>query len=222
MKGRASRHFALRPLSASSVRGFTLMEVLVVIIVIGVIIAAATLSMGVLGRDREAEDQMRRVWAVLVQAREECELQGIDTGLFISSDSYEFLRFDTFENRWIPIANDQLFRPRTLPEGLRFRLSLESKQIVLKPDAVNREDKTEDQKWPPQILVLSSGDIQPFELQVERDGEPALWRVDAQPDGDLRLERRNETQEWDVISQTREVEEDNVRSRLGDKASDRS
>ncbi len=198
------------------------MEVLVVIIVIGVIIAAATLSMGVLGRDREAEDQMRRLWTGLDQAREECELQGIDTGVFISTDSYEFLRFDTFENRWIPIEDDQLFRSRTLPEGLRFRLWLESKQIVLKPDAVNRDDKAEDQKWPPQILVLSSGDIQPFELQVERDDQPALWRVDARADGDLRLERRNESQEWDVISQTREVEEDNVRNRLGDKAPDRS
>lgn len=221
MKSRARLSAIRYPLSASAIGGFTLMEILVVIIIIGVIVAGATLSMGVLGRDSEAEDQMRRLWTVLVQAREECELQGIDTGLYIAADGYEYLHFDTLENRWVPIEDDPLFRPRTLPEGVRFRLWLESREIVLKSGAVNRDDKAEDQKWPPQVLVLSSGDVQPFELHIERENEPAVWRVDAQPDGDLRLERRGDKQEWDVISQTRQPEDDNVRRTLGEKASAR-
>ena len=38
-------------------------------------------------------------------------------------------------------------------------------------------------------MVLSSGDVVPFELHIERDGAPALWRVTALADGDLRVER---------------------------------
>ena len=197
----ASR-FAQRPLRRDA-RGFTLLEILVVVIVIGVIVSAASLSVGVLGRDRESEDQMQRIWAVLRQAREETELQGLDLGMFVSATGYEFLRYDGREQRWVPIESDNLFASRGLPEGLRFRLWMETREIVLKPGPVDRSDKDEDEKWLPQIFVLSSGDIVPFELQVERDSEPAIWRVLTLPDTDLRLERRTGTEPWQLIAQTR-------------------
>ena len=66
-------------------RGFTLMEILVVIVVIGVIVSAATLSFGVLGKDREAEDQSRRFWAVLVQ---ECDELGAVDWKWQSADAW--------------------------------------------------------------------------------------------------------------------------------------
>lgn len=173
------------------------------VIVIGVIVASATLSIGVLGRDRESEEQMQRVWAVLKQAREETELQGLDLGMFASATGYEFLRYDGREKRWLPIEGDPLFAPRVVPEGLRFRLWVEAREIVMKPAPVDRADKDEDKKWPPQIFILSSGDVMPFELQIERDSQPAIWRVVSQPDSDLRLERRVGTEPWGMISQTK-------------------
>jgi general secretion pathway protein H len=186
-----------------SVAGFTLLEVLVVVIVVGVIVASATLSIGVLGRDRESEDQMQRIWAVLKQAREETELQGLDLGMFVSATSYEFLRYDGREKRWLPIEDDPLFAQRVVPEGLRFRLWVEAREIVTKPGPVDRSDKDEDAKWLPQIFILSSGEIMPFELQIERDSAPAIWRVVSQPDSDLRLERRTGSEPWVAIAQTK-------------------
>ncbi|MBB6092092.1 general secretion pathway protein H [Povalibacter uvarum] len=189
--------------------GFTLMEILVVIVVIGVIVSAATLSVNILGRDRESQEEMERVWAVLQQAREEMELQGLDLGMFVSTRGYEFLRFDGRENRWMPMEGDRLFATRELPEGLRFRLWVESREIVMKRDgAVDRGDRDEDKKWPPQIMVLSSGDIMPFELQLERDSEPAKWRVEVLPDTDLRLEKREDTEPWQVVAQTKPPEDE--------------
>ena len=195
-------------------RGFTLMEILVVIVIIGVIVASATLSVGILGRDSEAEEQARRLWAVLVQSREEAELQGLDAGVFIHGSGYEFLQFDPRQNRWVPIEDDRLFAPRSLSEGLAFRLWLESKAIVLKPNAVDRSDASEDKKWPPQVFVLSSGDIVPFELQIEREHQPAIWRVLALADGDVRIERRNGTDAWDVVAQTKPPEEEKSTRKL--------
>lgn len=190
------------------------MEILVVLVVIGVIVSAATLSIGVLGRDSEAEDQTRRLWAVLQQAREETELQGLDIGMFVSAEGYEFLRYDGRNLTWVPIEDDKLFATRALPKGLRFRMWLESREVVLKPDAVDRADKDSQKKWPPQILVLSSGEVMPFELRVERDQAEALWRVTALPDNDLRIERRagKEAREpWQVIAQTKPEEETDKR-----------
>lgn len=219
------------PLSPASIRGasgFTLMEVLVVIVIIGVIVSAATLSFGVLGGDREAEDESRRVWALLQQAREEAELQGIDVGVYLAASSYEFLRFDPRRGAWLPIHGDSLYVPRELPEGLRFRAWLEAREIVLQPrlperstyeddgdaqDERAREEEDEDDdedgdERPPQIVVMSSGEIMPFELHVERDGAEALWRVVAQADNDLRLERRRDAREWSVIKQTKPPEDE--------------
>jgi general secretion pathway protein H len=192
--------------------GFTLLEILVVVVIIGVIVSAATLAIGVLGGDREVEDQTRRFWAVLQQAREEAELQGNDVAVFISASAYEFLRFDTRRNMWVLIQDDELYRPRELPEGLRYRLWLDGREVVLKPQPPDRSDEDQHKKWPPQIMVLSSGDVMPFELRIERDAADALWRVVGAADNDLRIERRgrdrSNERDWVMVAQTKVPEEE--------------
>jgi general secretion pathway protein H len=175
--------------------------------------SAAFLSIGVLGRDREVEAQSRRLWAVLRQASEEAELEGREVAFFVSGGEYEFLRFDRKRGEWGLIMDDKLYAPRELPEGLRFRLWVDGREIVLKPTPVNRGDKDEQKKWPPQIIVLSSGDIMPFELRIERDNADALWRVLALNDGDLRIERQDKERVWTMVRQTKPPPEEEDRRR---------
>ena len=206
----------MRPARSS---GFTLLEILVVIVIIGVIVTMATLSFGVLGADAQSEEEARRVWAVIRQAREEAELQAIDVAVFVGTSEYEFLRFDTRRNQWQPMVDDKLYAPRTLPEGLRFRLWMEGREIVLKPGLPDRSKKDESEKWPPQLTVLSSGDVVPFELQIERDGAPALWRMTSLADGDLRVEQRKglADRDWLVKAQTKPPpEDDKTKERVSD------
>lgn len=194
--------------------GFTLLEILVVIVIIGVMVSMATLSIGLLGDDRQVEEETRRFWAVLRQAREEAELQAIDVAIFVGATDYEFLRFDTRRNEWQPIVEDSLYAQRKLPEGLRFRLWLENREIVLKPGLPDRSKKDESDKWPPQLTVLSSGDVVPFELQIERDAAPALWRMTSLADGDLRVEQRRDERDWVIVTQTKPPPEDQDKERI--------
>lgn len=196
---------AIAPASpwARAAAGFTLVEILVVIVIIAVVVSASTIAVGVLGRDRQMEEESRRFWAVLQQAREEAELQSLDVAAFVAAGEYEFLRYDRRRAQWVSIVDDKLYAQRALPEGLRFRLWVDGREVVLKPDLPNRGDTDEHKKWPPQLMVLSSGELMPFELHVERDGAPALWRVVALADNDLRVERRDDQREWIMVAQTK-------------------
>jgi general secretion pathway protein H len=167
--------------------GFTLMEILVVVVIVGIIVATATLSVGVLGRDRQLEEEARRFAAVFNQAREEAELQGMDVGIFLTQPAYEYLRYDGRRELWKPIDSDKLFRARELPEGVRARLWLDGREVLLKPK-LEPYDEKEHEKHRPQLMALSSGDINAFELRLEREGTPQQWRVIGAADNTINAE----------------------------------
>jgi general secretion pathway protein H len=170
-------------------RGFTLVEILVVIIIIGVIIAVTTISVGVLGRDNQVEDQARRIAAVMTQAREEGDLQGRDIGILIEPDAYEFLYYDQRKQLWTDPIDDDMLERRKLPDGVHFRLWLESKEIILKAQKQAKDLSDEDlAKRSPHILLLASGDLSPFELQIQREGGDTKWHVISQPDDTVAAE----------------------------------
>ncbi|MEQ1582297.1 MAG: type II secretion system minor pseudopilin GspH [Steroidobacteraceae bacterium] len=166
--------------------GFTLIEILVVIVILGVVIAVATVSVGVLGRDREVEDQARRLWAVMTQGREEAELQGRDLGVFLDDTSYEFMMFDPKRSGWVVVEDDDLLARRELPEGLKMRLWLESREVVLKQTRAPTKDELK--KRAPQIVMLASGEVMPYRLEIAREGSDASWRVQSQPDNTIVVE----------------------------------
>jgi general secretion pathway protein H len=188
-----------------STAGFTLLELLVVIVIIGIITAVASVSVNVLGRDNQIEEQAKRLNAVMLQVREESEMQARDVGLFIERDGYVFMRFDLRKQTWAEINDDQLLARRELPPGLQNRLWLEGREVILKTHdeltdlnkhAVTTADKnavkstgskTKDTRVP-QIAILSSGDLSPFEMRIEREGTAFSWHLLSKPDNSLTVE----------------------------------
>ena len=52
-------------------------------------------------------------------------------------------------------------------------LRLEAREVPLKP----RTAPTEDQPAQPQVLILASGDVVPFDLLLSRDGSDEIRRI---------------------------------------------
>jgi general secretion pathway protein H len=182
--------------------GFTLLELLVVVVIIGILTSMAVISVRVLGGDHEMAQEAERLAAVLGQAREDALLHGRDLGLRVDERGYDWLKYDTRTERWIQIDDDIVLRARALPEGLVLGLVVESRPVVLQPrgaapsaastDAAGGND---DGKVAlrPQVVVQASGDLVPFELRLTRDGTDEVRRVIGTETGELSVEAGDAT-----------------------------
>jgi len=133
--------------------GFTLLELLVVLLIIGVTLTMATLAIGPLLGRRDGGDEAQRLGALVQLAREQAVLQGVEHGLALSRDGYRVLALG--EDGWQPVEGSA-YRARTLPPPFRLRLTVEGRGVEL---AAEPPDE-------PQLLLLSSGETTPFALEL--------------------------------------------------------
>jgi general secretion pathway protein H len=143
--------------------GFTLIEILVVVFIISILASVTLISIHALGRDNELRDETRRLVGIIEAVQEQAQMEGRDFGLRLQEQQYEFLAYDPRRELWQAVDGDDLLRPRPLPPGLNFRLRLDGREASLKPPPDPKKP------WPPQIPILGSGDLTPFELKVQRE-----------------------------------------------------
>ena len=166
--------------------GFSLIEILVVIVIIGIVSSIALMSLGVLGDDRELRTEARRMQTLLEIAQDEAVLQGREFGLEIMLDSFRFVEFDPYSNQWRAIVGDDTMRLRQLPEDVEFDLLLDDRHVELEVDPAEfdtDEDQTDRgprETYSPHLFIFSSGDMSPFELHITRlyDREEIILRRD--------------------------------------------
>jgi len=151
------------PGARGAVCGFTLIEVLIVVVIIGVLTAGIVLSVNVVGRDRELERESDRLLALFNYAREQAELQTREYGVMFQDDGYEFLTYDARRAAWRGVFEDDALSARHLPDGLGFKLSVEARPVVLARPK-DSKDKT------PQVMIFSNGDLTTFAATLEREG----------------------------------------------------
>ncbi len=158
--------------------GFTLLELLVSLVLIGIILTFATLSIGDGGRGDQIAQEARRLAALLELVGDEAILDGRQYGLQLNETGYRFLVRS--RGSW-GLAEDDLLRPRELPADLALALAIEGRHVDLPTKYPRKEIK-------PQLLLLSSGERTAFELRVgQAQGGTALWRVWGGPVGRLEL-----------------------------------
>ena len=191
------------------ISGFTLLELLVVVFIIGILSAMFTLSVGLIGGDQDLETETDRLIAVIQLASDEAIMQGRELGMRFYPDGYEFARFQedfveyydiadsdqgdpsdktpqSDQSEWIVLNGKELLGQRSLPEGILLELEIDGRSVVLKRDDDTDDDDDEEdsrQQYQPQIRLYSSGDVSPFVVLLRREFQNKSMQIEFDAQG---------------------------------------
>ena len=141
--------------ASSRQRGFTLLEILLVVVIIGVMAGMAVLAVG--NNDaRYLQQESERLLQVMRMAQDEAILKQENLGLYLTREGYQFLSYNQQERDWTELSAPP-FATHRFQLPLRVDLSIEGSGISLQ----SSDDQSE-----PQLVFLSSGENSVFILTL--------------------------------------------------------
>jgi general secretion pathway protein H len=160
-------------------KGFSLLEILVVVVIIGIMVSIAAININ--SADTRPEKNAQRLSALVELAADEAMIHGQEMGLRFYRDSYEFSVLDPGQGIWVRMDNDDMFRLRGLETGLALDLFIEDREIILADSDLGSTDG--DDTYEPQIYILSSGEVTPFNVRFRSDFETGGYLLSVTVDG---------------------------------------
>jgi general secretion pathway protein H len=165
--------------SKRNARGFSLVELLVVVVIVGVLALAVTLSIAS-GAQRQLLREAERFQALTGQACAQAELSGREIGIVLDPGGYSFRLLGGTE--WQDFPDGSEFRARRWIDGLQARLTREGRDV----------DLSGARAASPQLVCFSSGELTPFALVLAL-GDAPHYRVSGAEDATLKTERMGST-----------------------------
>ena len=142
-------------------RGFTLLEIMVVVVLIALTVTLVGLN---LNRDLDqiAGLEADRFAKLLEHLRDESVLTGKSYAIEVDEQK-KIYRFLESSEKWLPVKDDDLLRPRRFPEYLTVKMD------------VFRKGENESTEL---LIVQGLGEITPFQLAVSGDEYLYIVKLD--------------------------------------------
>lgn len=153
-------------------RGFTLIEILIVIVIIGITVGFAVIAYGDFGAGRRLQFAAEHLVNTLKLAQQQAILEHSTLGLRIDNSGYQILKFYTVRSQWAPISNKGIFKQTSFPQHTVIRLKTNVKTPL----------------GAPPILIHSTGDMTPFTLSLGTSQNEALNTITATHNGMIKLD----------------------------------
>lgn len=148
-------------------QGFTLIEIMVVIVVIGIAVGFAMIAFGDFGQSKKIFFAVEQLNNDLKLAQQQAILNTSTLGMLIDKNSYQILEFNS---SWKPMTAKP-FRRKYLPK----------KTIIRLITAVNSKTGT------PQVIINTAGDFTPFKLNFSTKKSGLLIQIYTDPSGELQM-----------------------------------
>lgn len=193
--------------------GFTLLEILVVMVIIAVLAGLVSLSVSGRAVDDRMEAEARRLEQLIRIASDEAQAKGVELGFRHTPKGFEFVTPDSSSGGWT-LLEDGMFRPREVLAPFYIELRIDGRVVPPVPPAPPGSDKedqaeqdadetagrspsgeTEEEMrkksdaTQPQILILSTGEMTAFTLDLKLKDLPTFYRLEGNALGELRTQR---------------------------------
>ena len=152
-------------------RGFTLIEILVVVVIMGITVGFALLAFGDFGRSRRIVMAAEQFINYVKLVEQQAILETSTLGIRLNKNSYQVVRFQ-FPSSWQIISKNVIFHQQQFPKNTVIRLTTENLQ---------------EEKGGPQIIIDASGDMTPFKLHVGSAKQTNIVTIVGEHNGNISL-----------------------------------
>jgi general secretion pathway protein H len=157
--------------------GFTLIEVLIVILIISIVTSVSLLTLN-RNENRDIETFANELTQMVSLAEEQAMLEPKVLGISFEGNDVQFHSLFTDKESkkqiWQPF-NDRILGTYTIPSNVQLSLQVAGNEIKLKDD---------ERKVPP-IVISTNGGMTPFILYVGKKGEKPRFAITADADGNV-------------------------------------
>lgn len=160
--------------------GFTLIEILIVLLIISIVMGMAVMSIHT-NQNKRAEMLADQLVNVIRLAEQEAMLRPATLGLGLTENTYTFYRYqpdpDPKQPHWIAISAGPLSR-HVFSSSLAITVNINGQTVALDNE--------------PHIMISPNGDITPFILRIGKINSPPHYQVTGQENGDITREYAHE------------------------------
>ena len=142
-----------QPRVTRSDQGFTLIEILVVLLIVTILAGLTVARLPAIANDADLDTEVRRLQLLLNMARSDAVMDSTEFGFRLNPRGYEFLSFRDDVQRWEKAAAP--YHAREVEEDIKITLRADSEGLQIAGKQV------------PKLLILSSGEVTPFELTLQ-------------------------------------------------------
>lgn len=134
-------------------------------------------------KDGELKSEADRFITLVSLANQESILLSKEFALELTPEGYSFLTFK--DQQWI-VESEDVFRGRTLPQGIYMDVYLEGEKYDFAK--AEERDKKEEEENKPRIFMLSSGEMTPFEIILNSEDSQKTFHISGDISGKLTID----------------------------------